>query len=571
MTRRGWLLAGLAWAGVLGFLRVWQGEDLRLWQLFAEVRFVGLSTGLLVGVVGYAVGYALLFAPLGACCSLANRRTAGLLGELTAAVGALIVSAVCLLLVIGLEPAGGWRWPGILELLLPALGCVTGIVLAGALAHARGAPIRRVLVRLAALLVAGAVGAAALVATLLVADPPAMPATIVTSDERRALVAALRPHNPMRLQEGGSGELQLQPEQLTTMLAWSVQLLDPAAHAAVSARGIGQRVLASIRLPGMPARYRYLTLEGDLAFEVTHGRLRTDACALALGHVRVPEWLCRSLLRSLYRAVFGPDARGAIAPSIALLRLDGSGLTARYTRPEVDARFRERLQQMLGPGSEIEAAVAAQFDALRATEALPAAADARFGALLASAFRLAAARAESGSAVAENQGAILALATVLGHHDVATMAGIERPADWRALRRALQPVGLHGREDWVRHFLVSAAITQFSAAAVSDAAGLLKEELDAERRSGFSFGDLLADRAGTRFGELAARSERAARGLQRAFAAGVALADLMPPGTDLPEGMSDAELEARFGGVGGPGYLAIMAEIEARLAALPVY
>ncbi|MBX3707172.1 MAG: hypothetical protein KF911_11140 [Pseudomonadales bacterium] len=564
-------MTGLAWAGLLGFLRVWQAEDLRLWQMFAEARFVGLSAGLLVTALGHAAGYALLFAPLGACCVLANRRAAGLRDELRASVVALGIAGVCLLLVIGLEPAGGWRWPGILELVLPTLGCVTGIVLAGALAPARGAATRRALVRLVVLLTAGAAGAAVLVANLLVAEPPAVPATVVTSDERRALVAELRRHNPMRLRGGGSGELLLQPEQLATLLAWSVQLLDPEARGAVSAHAAGQRVLASIRLPGMPARYRHLTLAGELAFEVTHGRLRTDACALSLGSTRIPEWLCRSLLRSLYRVVFGSDARGAIAPAIELLRLDASGLTARYTRPEVDGQFRERLQQMLGPGSEIESAVAAQFDALRAIEALPVAADARFGALLAAAFRLAAARAASGSAVAENQGAILALATVLGHHDVATVAGIERPADWRALRRALQPVGLHGREDWVRHFLVSAAITQFSAAAISDAAGLLKEELDAERRSGFSFGDLLADRAGTRFGELAARSERAARGLQGALAAGVSLGDLMPPGADLPEGMSDTEFEARFGGVGGPGYQAIMAEIEARLATLPVY
>jgi len=105
----------------------------------------------------------------------------------------------------------------------------------------------------------------------------------------------------------------------------------------------------------------------------------------------------------------------------------------------------------------------------------------------------------------------------------------------------------------------------------SDAAGLLKEELDADGGSGFSFGDLLADRAGVTFASRATRDEASARALQDRLAAGFRVADYFPPADDLPEGIPDEELQSRYGGVGGPGYLALIEEMERRLVACPGY
>jgi hypothetical protein len=46
---------------------------------------------------------------------------------------------------------------------------------------------------------------------------------------------------------------------------------------------------------------------------------------------------------------------------------------------------------------------------------------------------------------------------------------------------------------------------------------------------------------------------------------------LMPETGDLPEFMPEPEFKRRFGGVGAPEYARMMAEIEARIAALPLY
>ena len=130
---------------------------------------------------------------------------------------------------------------------------------------------------------------------------------------------------------------------------------------------------------------------------------------------------------------------------------------------------------------------------------------------------------------------------------------------------------LRGREDWTKHFFVSAALTVLSAQAPSDAIGVFKEELDAGGGSGFSFGDLMADRAGTTFALLATRDDAAARTLQARLAAGFRVDDFFPEAADLPENIQAAELEARYGGVGGRLFRQYAAEVERRLWSCPAY
>jgi len=130
---------------------------------------------------------------------------------------------------------------------------------------------------------------------------------------------------------------------------------------------------------------------------------------------------------------------------------------------------------------------------------------------------------------------------------------------------------LRARNDWTKHFFVSAALTVLSAQAPSDAIGLFKEELDAGGGSGFSFGDLMADRAGTTFALLATSDEAAARAIQKRLARGFRVDDFFPEAADLPENIQDAELQSRYGGVGGPLFRIYAAEVERRFWSCPAY
>ncbi len=129
------------------------------------------------------------------------------------------------------------------------------------------------------------------------------------------------------------------------------------------------------------------------------------------------------------------------------------------------------------------------------------------------------------------------------------------------------PVLLRGREDFSMHFLISAVLAAEGGGRLADAIGLYKEISDSRGGSGFSFNDIAADRAGTRFGQIATHS---ARHLQAELAKGVTDEDFMPGVADLPEFLSEAEFKATYGEIGAPAYERMKAEIERRVASRPL-
>jgi hypothetical protein len=203
-------------------------------------------------------------------------------------------------------------------------------------------------------------------------------------------------------------------------------------------------------------------------------------------------------------------------------------------------------------------------------ERLPADAD-RFGLLLQEAFTMAAERSTVQDPVLENRAAIFALAILLGHPDLEPFVGELLDADLQAqARRMVGTVGLRGRRDWTRHFWVSAALVLLSNEATSDRIGLLKEQLDSQDGgSGFSFADMLANFAGTRFAIAAIRDQSSARAMQARLARGFDLDAFFPSADGLPENIPAAEFQKRYGGVGGPRYQTILNEINRRLDTLP--
>ncbi len=98
---------------------------------------------------------------------------------------------------------------------------------------------------------------------------------------------------------------------------------------------------------------------------------------------------------------------------------------------------------------------------------------------------------------------------------------------------------------------------------------VLKEELDAdvaEGGSGFSFADLLAERAGTRFAERSTYDATRAEAMQLRLKDGFAIGNIFPEADGLREGISDDLLRVRYGGVGGAEDQQVSQDIERRLA-----
>ena len=128
---------------------------------------------------------------------------------------------------------------------------------------------------------------------------------------------------------------------------------------------------------------------------------------------------------------------------------------------------------------------------------------------------------------------------------------------------------LRGRRDLARHFAISAGIAAGSGSELADVIGAFKELSDSQGGSGFSFADLLADRAGVVLAEHALGPD-AAR-LQSALAGRPPESMFMPAIDALPEGLQELEFRARYEDIDSEAYAAIKREVESRIASLPLY
>lgn len=130
---------------------------------------------------------------------------------------------------------------------------------------------------------------------------------------------------------------------------------------------------------------------------------------------------------------------------------------------------------------------------------------------------------------------------------------------------------LSGRTDLRQHFTLSAALAAAGGAGASFGMGEVKELLDAGKSggSGYSFDDIAMDRAGIALIErsLEAKPDDLSGLIARIEREG----DVAPDISGLPSRMSEAEFDARFGGVDTPAYKAQIAEIDARIDGLRVY
>ncbi len=179
---------------------------------------------------------------------------------------------------------------------------------------------------------------------------------------------------------------------------------------------------------------------------------------------------------------------------------------------------------------------------------------------------LAAKRSETGNALEENRAAILVVTFYTLGKSLKSIS--PEAATWpKPIKKV---VTVSGRDDFAKHFMVSATIAAYADTALSDVVGLYKEIEDSRTGSGFSFNDIAADRAGTKFGEKAVASKDLAKQLQKRVASGLIDSDLMPHWSDLPEFMPEVEFKRRFGGVGAPAYKRMMKKIEQRVSILGV-
>jgi len=181
----------------------------------------------------------------------------------------------------------------------------------------------------------------------------------------------------------------------------------------------------------------------------------------------------------------------------------------------------------------------------------------------------------SDSLIEENRAALTALVLYFGTDKFELLVGDISNFSVNQSKQRVQlqaSVKLRNRVDIQKHFIYSVALQLFGTSAASNAIGELKEFSDSNNGgSGFSFADLMADRAGTRLAMLATDSEESALKTQNHLAKLSNEAQLLPELIGLPEGITQKKFEQYYRDIDSLVYQSMLFTIDRRLQKIAVY
>jgi len=413
------------------------------------------------------------------------------------------------------------------------------------------------------------VGVAVLTVRMALADAPLKievdPASVPS---KRQLAERIR---ATRSPDGQPRPLQLSDAELGALVNSALGRGGSPSRASVHFEPATFSSQASIALPNRLAAGKFLNVQMTGRVAIEQGHLDLDVEQLRVGSLSIPRPVLRILSSALHAMLLDDPQIRRIIEAIDGLNMESGAVTFVFQNGAISRQIVPSLVQLLWERPDVASETGIYLRHLVAVyQKLPASAD-RFAALTQAAFALAQQRSVNRDPLLENRAAIFALMILLGHPDLEPFVGEVFDPELRAqANRIVGTVPLRGREDWTRHFWVSAGLILLSNEATSDRVGRLKEQLDSKSGgTGFSFADMLANFAGNRLAVAAIRDPASARAVQARLARRVDVDAIFPPAEGLPENISDADLKSQYGGVGGRAYQAILDEIQRRLNALP--
>lgn len=365
-------------------------------------------------------------------------------------------------------------------------------------------------------------------------------------------------HDPRKQTPDVVYSIVLDETELNRLLNYAVELRRVSGIAAELTPGMAT-LTATLTVPSNPFG-GYLNIRAEVNDAPDGIRIRS----LQLGSLPLPGVLADWAARRVHRWLRRDATYVALSDAYSRVRFQENQATLDYRwHPELLTRIERKGAELL-IGADAQARLLAYADRLDAlVKRYPHGSTVPLVEVVAPLF--AEARSTGGDAADENRAALTSVAAYLSGISLKRLL----EGDSQSIRRAPRVLlSLHGRRDFAEHFMISAALTVNGGSQLANAIGLIKEEEDATRGSGFSFTDLAANHAGVRLGERA--TSGAAADIQRRLAAARTDADLLPDFGTLPEFMPQAEFDRRFGPVGSPRYQRVIARIDARLAAHPL-
>ncbi|MGV8992265.1 MAG: hypothetical protein ACOH1Q_12775 [Thiobacillus sp.] len=352
--------------------------------------------------------------------------------------------------------------------------------------------------------------------------------------------------------------IQLDETELNRLLNYAVELRRVSGIAAEMTPGLAT-LTATLTMPTNPFG-RFLNITAEVAD--VPGGIRIQS--LQLGNLPLPGFLADWTARLIHTRLRRDPTYAALVDAFSKVSFRENQATLDYRwQPELLTRIeRKSADLLIAPEDQARMiAYAGQLDAL--VKRYPQGSTVPLVQVIAPLFAHASALGKN--AAEENRAALTAVAAYLSGISLTRLL----ESDSKSIRRAPRVLlSLYARRDFAEHFMISAALTVNGSSRMANAIGLIKEEEDATKGSGFSFTDLAANHAGVRLGELAT-GDSAVR-IQQKLATARSDADLLPDFRNLPEFMPQAEFERRFGPVGSSRYQKILARIDSRLAIHPL-
>lgn len=393
-------------------------------------------------------------------------------------------------------------------------------------------------------------------------EPLIEPGKSLSHEGVERIKALLKQHDPRRLQQDEVRTLALSQRDLNLLLDYSVTRtlnvnlrveLDPDS------------ATVSMTYP-LPEKYSGHYLNAVARLSQGNGELSIDS--LQVGRLRLPGWLVNPVLQLFHTNLlkYSGEYR-EVLQTIGELRLDGDQLVLVYRwQPQLAAQLKSSGYGLLFSADDKIRVLAYHNKLSRLASDYP---DRRVSLerILPPLFALASLRSdERGDPQAENR----ALLQTLGMYVMGIDAGrlVEAPVETGQHRMYLTMLGRH---DLVQHFTVSAAVTVSAGSGLANAIGLFKELDDSRGGTGFSFDDLLADRAGVRLAELATETPQYARALQQRMRGELSESDFMPAIDGLPPSIMELEFKQRYQDLDSEEYGLVDDEIERRIQRCPVY
>lgn len=389
----------------------------------------------------------------------------------------------------------------------------------------------------------------------------------VTAADLQHAKALLRRHDPRRIIGGRPVRVTLRQDELDAALRAGLGRSDRLSGRATIKGGKLTIALTVAVSSSFQALGRYLNLVAGL----TSSDRGLAFSRLEIGRLALPGWIGTPALQAAIEAMVGGGRGAEIVDSIRSVSVQNQTASVLIEPPPGAADSVVRAVSQLAKIGD-PSAVRIYYRKLaeiarRQGSTVPTS----LAAFVEPVFALAAQRSRDRDAAVENRAAVLALAIYFGDPRIERFVGDVRTGDLRARQPRIDHVRLAGRHDLAQHFLVSAGLAIVGGRSLADVVGVDKEFDNIDAAGGFSFADLAADRAGIRFAEGTTASTADAQRLQRRLLAGLKEQDLFPPVDDLPEGLTRARFENRYGANTGGAYGRIVAEIDRRIESLPLY